>query len=220
MTPMSNKERFDHIWYHFKWHIIAILLCIIAVVSIFVTMIGNHKDSVIGGGLLNVSTTETGTAFLTDNYLYAEGYSRKKYQATLYAPGIVGMDSDELNQNANFTISFMTMLGAKKFDYLILDEAAMNYYKEQGLFMNLASIFSADELQNLSSSLVHSDTYDEDGNALGQMYPIGICIDSLPFAKNCIESDSPVYLVFAGNAPHSDRLVDFYKYLCSWKPTS
>lgn len=220
MAPMSNKERLDHIWYHFKWHIIAILICIIAAISLFVTMIGNQKESVIGGGLLNVSATEAGTVFLTDNYLYAEGYNNKKYQATLYAPGIVGMDSDELNQNPNFTISFMTMLGAKEFDYLILDEVAMNHYKEQGLFMDLSSIFSGNELQSLECSLVYSDTYDEDGNALEKMYPIGICIDSLPFAENCIESNSPIYLVFAGNAPNSDRLVDFYKYLCSWKPTS
>ena len=220
MAPMSNKERFDHIWYHFRWYIVAILLCIIAVVSIFVTMIGNQKDSVIGGGLLNVSATEAGATFLTDNYLYTEGYDNKKYQATLYVPNIVGMDDDALKQNADFTISFMTMLGAKEFDYLILDEVAMNYYKEQGLFMDLSSIFSADELQNLEYSLAYSDTYDEDGNALGQMYPIGICIDSLSFTENCIESHSPIYLVFAGNAPHSDKLVDFYKYLCAWKPTS
>ena len=220
MAPMSNEERFEHIWYHFKWHIIAILLCIFTVVSISVTMISNQKDSIIGGGLLNVSATETGTTFLTDNYLYTNGYSSKKHQATLYDPGITGMNSDDLNQNANFTISFMTMLGVKKLDYLILDEIALNYYKEQGLFMDLSAIFSADDLQSLASSLVYSDTYDKDGNALGKMYPIGICIDSLPFAENCIQSNSPVYLVFAGNAPHTDKLVNFYKYLCSWKPTS
>ena len=220
MAPMSAQERFDHIWYHFKWHILAILLCIIAVASILITMISNRKDIVIGGGLLNVSTTEVGTIFLTDNYLYTEGYDNKKHQATLYIPSIVGMDSEELKQNANFTISFMTMLGAKEFDYLILDEVAMNYYREQGLFKNLSSIFSEDELQNLEHSLAYTDTYDEYGNALGQVYPIAICIDSLSFAENCIESKSPVYLVFASNAPHADRLVDFYKYLCAWEPTS
>lgn len=220
MLDMTAREKAEHIWYHFKWYIIAMLVCMIATISLISTMAINHRNTVFGGGLINVSVSDTGTAFLTEDYLQATNSNNKKYQATLYAPGIIGMDDAGLTQNASFTISFMTMLGAKEFDYLILDEAALNHYKEQGLFMNLRTLFSDAELQNMEQLLVYSDTYDEDGNALGQLYPVGICIEDLPFTENCLNSTSDVYLVFAGNAPHTDRLVAFYNYLCSWNPAS
>lgn len=218
MADMTAGEKAAHIWYCFKWHIIVTCLCLATAVSLITTMVGNHKETVIGGGLLNISVSETGATFLMKDYLQFTGHSGSKYQVTLYSPGISGMDEAGLLQNSDFTIYFMTMLGAKEFDYLILDETAFNYYSEQGLFLDLRTVFSSAELQNMESLCVFPDMCDEDGNTSEQMYPVGICIDSLPFVETCVGSATSVYLVFAANAPHPDKLADFYRYLCAWKP--
>lgn len=219
LRAMTPKQRIEHIWYYFKWHIIIFLGCIIAAASLISSMLA-QKESVLGGGFINISVSESGVEYLADEYLQVMEYNAKKQEVFLYDSGMTGMSADQMMQNPNLTISFMTMIGAKKFDYLLMDEVALNHYKEQGLFMDLHSVFSADFLQSNEHLLIYSDTYDEDGNALGQLYPVGICIDAIPFATEHIESDAPVYLAFARNAVHPEKLAGFYDYLCSWKPGS
>lgn len=220
LQAMTPKQRVEHIWYHFKWHILAVICCIAVVISLCVDIAKGNQQELLGGGILNITLSDSGADFLTEAYLQSFGYKTNQYEVMLYDPGLTGMDSAAIEQNPSFTMSFMTMIGAKKLDFLIMDETAMNYYLPQGLFMDLRSIFNSEELQEMSDLLTYSDSYDEDGNALSQFYPVGICIDSLPFTSACTEAEAPVYLLFVRNAPHPDKLDDFYNYLLSWKSVS
>ena len=216
MTPMSPRQRFDHIWYHFKWHLIAIVACITAATSLTVSVINGTKPFILGGGIVNVSISADGTTYLTDQYLAAMGTDKKHHQISLFDSGISETNAAELELNSSFTTTFMTLLGAKKFDYLIMDKPTATYYMEQGLFMDLHSIFNIDELQSMESLLLYANIYNEDGITTGEMYPVGICIDALHFTSECITPSEGIYILFAENAPHKDQLHMLYDYLCAW----
>ena len=210
MASMSTQEKINHIWYHFKWYIIAIIIGTILLISLVVSIVSSAKHDLLGGGIINVSISDAGSQFLSGDYIESQGYDTSRNQVILYNPGLTNMTAEQLKQNANFTISFMTMIGAQELDFLIVDQVALKYYMDQGLYMNLQEVFSEAQLQCLDSYLVYGSSIS------GKSYPVGICIDHLAFTADCIESDSPVYLLFIGNAKHTDQLSGFYDYLCSW----
>lgn len=210
---MTRQERINHIWYYFKWHIVAVAICIIAIISLSINIIQSSKNDVLGGAILNVSISEEGTTYLNDNYLQFCGYKKSKNQVFIFNSGIKNLSADELQLNPDFTMAFTTMLGAKKLDFLIMDKPVMDYYIAQNYYMDLRQIFTTDELQALSENLIYTDiTID----GIIQPIPIAICIDELPFTVNCIQSSQSVYLLFSRNAPNKNQLKSFYDYLCSW----
>lgn len=220
MEPMSARQRMEHILYHFKWHLLAIVACIIVAISLIFSIVDGSKPFMLGGGTVNASLSEEGTIYLTDNYLSAMGSSSKKHQISFFDSGLTGLDAAQIDQNPNFTMTFMTMVGAEKFDYIIMDEVAMTYYMEQGLFMDLHDVFTQEELLSLDTLIAYANIYDENGVNTGETYPVGICIDALSFTTECVQPSENVYLLFAKNAPHKDQLHSLYDYLCSWTPDS
>lgn len=213
LSSMSHQERREHIWYHFKWHIVAALVGVIALTSLFLSILSGSKQDILGGGFINVTVSETGLEYLTSEYLQLNDCKESKYEVFIYDSGLVGLTAEELQQNANFTISFITLIGAQELDFLIMDQTSMDYYIQQDLYLDLQNVFSAEDLQQLSPYLVYKSTEEE---GVSFTYPVGICIDNFSFTTKCIQAEQPVYLLFTKNSTRTDKLDDFYNYLCSW----
>ena len=214
LKPMTFGEKVDHIWSYYKEYMfVAFILILILIAIIFA--IGNIGLQYYNCGIMsNVELNMEGHTYLTDvfyedvlgnpkgkTYLTVTNLSKEEYTVD---------DTNEIYQNY---MSVLAKVEAKNLDYMLVDEYSFQYYVEDRIYMDLSQLLPPQELEELKSKnmLVYVR---EESEATGT--PMGIEISSLPFGRDCLDTEGKVYLVFIRNSTEPENCLKLWEHIKEW----
>lgn len=214
LKPMSWRQKLDHIWTYYKEYLAVLLLIVFTVGMLITGVVNKSKQVIMAGVLCNVSISQQGHAFLTDGYFAMAGGVENKQVVTLDSLvfELTG-DFGEVNQNYETAMAGMAMVSGQQVDYFLMDEYAMLYYLNQGMFLELEEFLTPEQLEQFGEDLVYLREESEE-----EKYAYALRITDLPFVKDCIRNKGEVYLAVAGNAPHLDGFRELWQQMLQWKP--
>ena len=148
------KAHWDYFWEYYKIHtIVAIVLLIF--IGVTIRDISNNKPYALYTMFVNNRGLET-QEILQSGYAEYAQIDTDKYSV------IVDTSSNFMSSildTTSITTSekIMAMLAAHDLDVLVGDEATVGRYASQDTFVDLRTIYSADELENISDKLFYVD---------------------------------------------------------------
>lgn len=213
LKPMSWRQKVDHIWTYYKEYLVVVLLIVFTVGMLISGVINKSKKVIMGGVLCNVSISQEGYDFLTDGYFASAGGDEKKQAVTLDSLVFeMTADFNEVNENYDTALAGMAMVSGQQVDYFLMDEYAMLYYLNQGMFLELDTFLSPEQLERFSEDLIYLREESEE-----EKYPYALRITDLPFVKDCVRNEGEVYLAVAGNAPNLEGFRQLWEQILQWK---
>lgn len=212
LKPMSWRQKLDHIWTYYKEYLAVLAMIVFTVGMLISGAINKSKQVIMAGVLCNVSISQEGHTFLTDGYLAMVGGEEKKQVATLDSLvfEITG-DFNEVNQNYETAMAGMAMVSGQQVDYFLMDEYAMLYYLNQGMFLELEEFLTTEQLEQFAEDLIYLREETEE-----EKYAYALRITDLPFVKDCIRNEGEVYMAVAGNAPNLEGFRELWQQMLEW----
>ena len=166
LKEMTPKERVSYIFDYYKFHILGVLIAIIAIVSIVRTLV-TSRDPVIE--LLMVNSDVADTEALQDSFddlLTENGLDPKKKCVQINDSLII-----DYNNTANYqeqaTLQVFVVSGT--FSGFFSDAATFEHYKGNNIFCDLEQLLPDDLLEKYSSDFI----YDTDSDT-GRSYICGV----------------------------------------------
>lgn len=213
LKPMSWKQKLDHIWTYYKEYLLVALMVVFTIGMLVSGAINKSKKVIMGGVLCNVSISQEGHSFLTDGYFALAGGDADKQAVTLDSLVFeMTGDFNEVNENYDTAMAGMAMVSGQQVDYFLMDEYAMLYYLNQGMFLELDTFLSPDQMERFAEDLIYLREETEEVK-----YPYALRITDLPFVKDCVRNKGEVYLAVAGNAPNLEGFRDLWDQILQWK---
>lgn len=209
-SELSFKQKLEHIWTYYKWHIMIPLFSIIAAVSIGFTVYENFKDSALYVVFLNSEFDDTTSEALMNDYIdYAEIDMKGKKTTLDCSMNIYRSNGKSDTASLASNQKLLAMYTSIEMDLIIGDMANFEYYAKQGSFVPLAEVLPAETLKRYADRLVSAT--DSDNASL--IYGIDIS-DSKKLAEvNAYVDVDPVILSIPTTHMEDENLLKFIDFL-------
>ena len=104
-------------------------------------------------------------------------------------------------------------------DYALLDKYAMEYYMGQDVYLDLREFFTAEELAALEAEkrLMYLQVQEEEGEEPGERFPVAVDISNIPFVKDMVTSEGPIYFILSGHIRDLDMCRNVWDRLNAWE---
>lgn len=209
LRDMTWKERLDYLWEYYKWVAILAGIAVVIAASVIGGIVQNSKNLLYSGVAVNVSISEEGTTYLTDDWL-ARLEGKQGKDTTELAPMYINLETGAYTETATANATkLIAMISVGDVDYLLLDAYGLQYCGNSGAFAPLENTLSQAMLAKFEGKIV--TIQDEKSE-----YQAAIDISELPFVKKHITSKDKVYIAFPGNTPRSAQNEAFLEYLMNW----
>ncbi len=219
LAPMTWKQRFAHIWSNYKETILIVIVVSITLGSLAANMLKSRQKLLLGGLTANVYLSDAGLQYVESGYFEKLGGDKALEKVVLASTFFTPLtDEDNFEANYHALTRTIAMLTDSEIDYLLMDKVALEVYLSQGVFLDLREFFSEEELEGMGDKLIKLMTVNEEGSeVVDEAYPVAVDISDMPFIRDCVDTDKPVYFGVAANAPNLETLRDFWTYLDGWE---
>ena len=213
LKPMTFTEKIQHIFYSYKAEMYIAALIIFVFVFFVSCIITANTKLMIAGDLVNLSISEEGLAYLTDDYLErlgGEKFLRKFSIEEIYFTMTEDSDSIEYNyQSSAQTLSRMVggMLG-----FQLLSKAGLELFIGEGFYMDLRKFMTEEELAQWEGKIVYIEY-----EGTTERVPVALDISETAFAKDCMPMYGPYFFTVVYTTPRLQETRDFFDYLLAWE---
>lgn len=215
MKPMTFKEKVEHLWMYYKEYLWVAGLVFVAISLAVTIAVNRSKTTLVSGMMANITISQEGYNYLSSDYQQYLGGDKQH---------IVELDytkfSDMLNAVSGEDSYYAAMMLTARvsgglLDYMLLDEFALRYYIDQGVYMDLREFFTAEELVALEAEdrLITARQEDET-----DAWVVAVDISGTAFAKDNITSEDGVYFALSGNTQRPEMCRNAWEYINAWKP--
>ena len=202
---MRAGEKLEYLWTYYKWVLVVAAFAAVVIAIVITAVINAQTNILFSGALVNVSPTEEGQTYLTEQWqqaLGAEGeHDTVKLTSFTFRDILSGNATDV---EANTAMRLAAMVAAQEVDYILTDDVGYRFYINHPVFSPLDTIFSPQELAGIDLPIIYS----EDGTT-----PMAFDISQTPFAQSCSVRSGIVYIAFPGNTGRTAMNTDFLEYL-------
>ncbi len=200
MRGMPLGKKLQHIWFYYRWQILAAFLVLCALVSLVQQTAYNRREPLISGIFINNSTSAEGYAHLKEDYLAYCG-DDGRHRVELVEARQIDFGAEVLPENdaANFML-LTSMISARALDYIITDEATLAALDQQEVVMDLTSVLPQAMQEELD--VIRSSTG-----------IIGIRLADTSFARNYPLSAGDSCILIVSNTPSTQNVLRFLEYL-------
>lgn len=214
MKPMTFLQKVDHIWSYFKTYILVFTVFAVAIIAL-ITSVLSKKESIASGLMVNLTMSTSGYNYLTEDYferLKGESGQEVRLDSTQFENLTMTTDV-EANYNAAMTL--VARVSGGILDYVLLDEASLEFYITQDVFMDLQEFFTEEELAQMQDRLVQGKIEET-----GETWVAAVDISDLPFVQENVgtENDGKVYFALSGSTQRLEICRDMWNYLHAWTP--
>lgn len=209
MKDMTWRERIDYIWTYYNVHIIITVSVVALVIAFLSAVLAPKKQVVFGGTTVNVTLSEEGKQYLTQQLFAPMGGTDPAKQEIFCQESTLGQTGYGDTTGAEI----MTLVGdiaAQSLDYIIMDELSMEYLSRGGWFGDVTAELTPGQLEIFADKLYTVQTEE------GEIKPVAIDITDLPFVRDCAIKAKKVYLVLPGNTERAEKTDEFVDWLLAW----
>lgn len=197
LVPMTPKEKWEYIWFYYKWWILGFVLLLYVIGSGVQNYQYQHKQVLISGIFINTSTSPEGYSFVKEDYWSFCG-GEKNTRAELVEVRSIRYDVEQpTSVDVNALMNVDTMIATGDLDYIICDLSAAEFYGRQDYCMDLSQLLPEGKW-NLLQTEGGCTAIDLTGSRLEQEYGL---------------LTTPSYIMFPQTAPDFGRCKAFLDYL-------
>ncbi|MBE6933987.1 MAG: hypothetical protein E7462_02905 [Ruminococcaceae bacterium] len=201
MKGMTFKEKVKHFLYYYGKYTIIFAFLIFMFVDIVYQASRPKPEVLLSGTAVNVKVSEEAEKKLVeDAFAHMGGVEPGKQEVTL-VPNAIS------NANLQLMPVLRTKMLAGDFDYMLLDQEALNVLVSVGAFADLERILSAEDMLKWGARFA----YVEDKNDM--RHPIAINIVGTPLAEQCVFESEYMYIAFPITEDQQDTVKPFFEYL-------
>lgn len=207
LKEMSIKDRLWYLWAYYKIPLIACIFVLFLLYEAGAWIYRNLQSTMLYCVVINEpDTSSSAIASVQSEFENRNGFDKNWRQATEFDCSMA-MDatSEELSDffySSASTIKLESLVATNSIDVLITVPVMADYYKDQNLYMDLATLLPSDLYEQL----------DKEGRILtNDSVAYGILLDDTPIAKKLSLTDGSVLSVCTDqNFP--DSIFDFISY--------
>ena len=167
----------------------------------------------IAGDLMNLSISDEGLEYLTDDYLERMGGEKflKKFQIveTFYSNGGSG---EEVEYNYETSSQIVARVAACMLDFQIINKGAMELFLGEDFYLDLRQFLTEEELAQWEGKIVYIEYMDSD-----ERIPVALDISDTAFARDCMPNYGPYFFAVVKTSPRMDVVRDYFDYLLAWE---
>lgn len=208
LRPMSFSKKLEYIWDYYK-PLLAGAGAVILLVVVLVQMI--HARQIVtelSVAFINGYDSEGAVEKLHDGYVEYAGLGGEKQEVILDTGYQIKQDSiDEMTMGSQAKV--MASIAAGSLDILILPQELFETYRQQGAFLDLATLLTAEEYAQWEEKFVLGET---DTDTEQKAYGIDVT-NSEKIAG--IFQESPIILAVTTKAENTKNAQKFVQYLLS-----
>lgn len=202
LAPMSRKEKINYLWSYYKWVPIALLAAIAVLCSVIGILAERSSSPLLSGVVVNLPVTESGEHYLTDTLFLELGGDPEEQHMDLQSIFFHDLlTTNDPSADQAMAMKVTAKVTARSLDYVLMDEVAYNYYKNQDVFSPLEEVLTAQQLEQYSGRIV-----------LCEGVPLALELSGSDFAENYLSNSGKIYLAFPGNTENTAlciRLAEF-----------
>ena len=213
IKPMTFKEKIQHIFYCYKPEMYVTALITFVFVFFISCIITANTELVIAGDLMNLSISDEGLAYLTDDYVERLGGKQflKKFSIEeIYFT--MEEDSDSLEYNYQSVSQTVSRMVAGMLDFQILSKGGLELFIGEGFYMDLRKFMTEEELAQWEGKIVYIEY---EGST--ERIPVALDISDTAFAKDCMPYFGPYFFTVVYTTPRLEQCRDFFDYLLAWE---
>lgn len=201
MTKAEKKSYF--VDYYLKYCILAFVLLLLLIWIVY-DFARAMRNTVVTGGVVGMTLSEEGTAFMTDEYLEYLGLSDKSNKID-FASYIILDDEDY----QTYTM-FQAELATNSYNFLITTKKGMAFVAQCECLADLNDVLDDELKQSLSDKIFRANLGES-----GKKIAAAIDISDTAFVKDYIISAEPVYFIVAGKPEEYESALNILKYILS-----
>lgn len=151
----SPKEKWNYFWEYYKWYVIGGAIIIFLAV-IFIRDMVNKKDWIFYGAIFNAYADETQSEIFLNDFVELAELDTENYSVMFDTSYSITKGSyDEISSAA--AQRFLVNLTAADLDFVISDETTFGQYATIDTFMDVRTIFTAEELEKYEDYFYYVD---------------------------------------------------------------
>ncbi len=206
---MSFEKKMDYILTYYWGRLIIAVLVPIALVVILCNVFKPRPDFVFSGNCSNVTVNEAGQSYLINDLNALLNMEPGELELKLSFAETAGLNSTDVDTG----LRILASVAADQLDYILCDSVAMEYYSMQGAFLPVDQVLSEQTLEAYAEQIYYFTDEEE-----GISYAAGVDVSAMPFVRDCVSADGPVYFMFA-NMDDADTVLlqTFWSHLESWE---
>lgn len=238
LKALKGEERLQHLFRYYKWRILAILLCLVVLVSSVVNAV-TKKDIVLSGILLNYAAEEPegGLSKLTDDFFEQQAIDGKENTIEFITSLSYLQDNAEFATDSYMAVENLTArISGKLLDFVVCDRYSMENLAYSEFFADLSTVLTEEQLDAYGSRLLYMDmafldkikdiveneNYDEEikvpdstkPETMERPVPVFINISGSSYANALYpNAKKDIVLAIAINVPHPELIRDFVDFL-------
>ncbi len=232
LKQKSLKEKISYFFYYYKWHTLAVIVILIAAVSLIHT-IATRKSCVLYVSLLNTAVNDSTEDYLKNFTEYA-GFDTKDYETIFDTSMFIDIGGRD-DITATSMQKMAIYIGAGQLDVLAATHDIMEYYVDQKIFTDMRLLLSPEQIsryspyffyvdQTVVDAVIAANERGEDYNAvfsdprhpedMENPVPIGIYLNDCKKLKSNLRfGDEEIIMSVIANSSNTDTAVKFIDYV-------
>lgn len=214
LKPMRFTQKVDHLWTYYKEYLLIVFMVVLVVCVVGSSLINNSKEVLFKGMMVNISMSQRGYNYLTQDYLQAQGGDEDHQKVQIDYTNFTSL-ADPTSTEDNYTSSLLLMarVSGGMLDCALVDQLAFEFYLTQEVYGDLSVLFTQQELEAMGDRVIYAMQAEETVR-----WPVAIDVTDLEFFKDTAPDNEKVYLVLSGNQPNLEACRSFWNHLHAWKP--
>ena len=213
LKPMSFTQKVDHLWTYYKEYLLIVFLVVLVISVTVSSTINKSKEILFRGMMVNISMSQQGYNYLTQDYLEALGGDEAHQKVQMDYTNFTSLaDPTSTEDNYSRSIVLLARVSGGLLDCALIDQLALEFYMNQEVFGDLSTLFSQQELDEMGDRVIYAM---QEGETV--RWPVAIDVTDLEFFQDTAPENEKIYLILSGNQPNLEACRNFWNYLHAWK---
>lgn len=223
LKPMTFGEKVDHLWTYYKEYLLIAVAVGLLVAAGISGYINANKEYLFKGMMVNISMTQEGYRYLTDDMLTRMGDGNPNQTIMMDYTNFLDLaDPTNGEDNYNASLLFIARVSGGLLDCALLDQMAFEFYLTQEAYGDWSTFFTQAELDAMGDKVIYAmaeeEMEDEEGNVIPAVrWPAAIEISHLPFFQEHAPKNEKIYLVLSGNQPNHEAVRAFWEHIHAYQ---
>ena len=213
MKPMSFWQKVDHLWTYYKEYLLIAAFVAVLLAMGITGFINSSKEVLLRGMMVNISITQDGYNYLTEDYFAKVGGEEGKQLVEMDYTNFSDLaDPTSSEDNYYASMKLMARVSGELLDYALIDQMAFEFYLTQGVYGDLRTLFSQEELDAMGDKVIWSM---QEGDT--ERTPVAINVMDTDFVRDTVGEDEKVYFIISGRNPNLEACRSIWNHIHAWE---